>query len=90
VDEAEDAATVRALWGEHEYDRVFLDADMPGGGAFTLADAARPEVIVLVKDELERRHAHALGFEVVLLKPFAEDEVARALDARATRSGPGG
>jgi CheY-like chemotaxis protein len=90
VDEAEDAAAVRALWSEREYDRVFLDADMPGGGAFTLADAARPEVVVLVKDELERRHAHALGFDVVLLKPFAEDEVARAIEARATRAGPGG
>jgi CheY-like chemotaxis protein len=84
VDEAENAATARALWSERAYDRVFLDADMPDGGAFTIAEPGRPEVVVLVKDELERRHALALGFDVVLLKPFAEDEVARALYARPT------
>jgi CheY-like chemotaxis protein len=90
VDEADDAAGARALWAENDYDWVFLDADMPGGGAFSIADAARPEVVVLVKDELERRHARTLGFEVVLLKPFAEDEVARAIEARAARVDPGG
>ncbi len=90
VDEAEDAASARALWAENAYDRVFLDADMPGGGAFTIADGTRPEVVVLVKDELERRHAASHRFELVLLKPFAEDEVARAVDSRVGRAGPGG
>ncbi len=93
VDEAENGEEARAALRAARYDLVFLDADMPGGGALTIApaiDAAdRDRVVVLVRDEAERSAAFAAGFAQALYKPFAEDEVAAALAALAEVSRPG-
>jgi CheY-like chemotaxis protein len=93
VDEAEQGNEARARLSATRYDLVFLDADMPGGGALALAsgiDAAdRGRIVALVRDEAERAAAQAAGFAQTLFKPFAEDEVAAALAALAEDSRPG-
>jgi CheY-like chemotaxis protein len=93
VDEAEDGAQALALLKERSYQRVFLDAEMPGGGAMAIAGQVDPGVLVvavaLVRDDAERAAAQAAGFARALYKPFAEDEVAAALEALAEEFRPG-
>jgi DNA-binding response OmpR family regulator len=93
VDEAEQGDEARARLQAAHYDLVFLDADMPGGGAIALASTIeagdRGRVIALVRDEAERAAAQAAGFAQTLFKPFAEDEVAAALAALAEVPRPG-
>ncbi len=93
VDEAEQGDEARARLRAARYDLVFLDADMPGGGAIALASAIdagdRGRVIALVRDEAERAAAQAAGFAQTLFKPFAEDEVAAAVAALAEVPRPG-
>ncbi len=93
VDEAEDLPTVQGRLATRAYDLVFLDAEMPGGGALAMARTANPawldRAVVLVKDDDEKRQAEAHGFAHVLFKPFAEDEVAAALRALTSKVRPG-
>jgi CheY-like chemotaxis protein len=85
VDEAEDGIIAIAHLSARAYDLVFLDVAMPGAGAFEIVEASgaalAARACVLVKDEDERRRAEAFGLAPVLLKPFAEDEVAGAIGA---------
>lgn len=93
VDEAGDGSQALALLAERSYELVFLDAEMPGGGATSIAGQLEPALlevaIVLVRDDAERAAAQAAGFARALYKPFAEDEVAAALRALAEESRPG-
>jgi CheY-like chemotaxis protein len=93
VDEAEDGPHALALLAVRSYELVFLDAEMPGGGALAIAGQVDPGIrgvsVVLVRDDAERSAAQAAGFAYALYKPFAEDEVAAALRALAEESRPG-
>ncbi len=85
VDVADNGTDARALLAAGGFDLVFLDVDMPGGGALEIArgldPAARKSVCALVKDDDERVRAEAEGLAAALLKPFAEDEVRGVLSA---------
>ena len=90
VSEAEDGRDALRQWQEQPYDFVLLDAHMPGIDGFecarrirALEDGSRPRCRILAisahLEPHERRGFLEAGADEILLKPFDERQLLRAL-----------